>query len=62
MWELAYDERATLGIIAERSDFAVLDGDTLCKLHERGLIDFSIDGWEVTPLGRVVSELVQPLD
>lgn len=62
MWDLGYDERATLGMIVERSEHAVLDGETLCRLHERGLIDLSMEGWEVTPLGRVVSELVEPLD
>lgn len=56
MFDLKTEERVALELIAERGEHTVFDGSTLCGLHQRGLVAMSIDGWDVTPLGKIVVE------
>ncbi|MFC3691765.1 hypothetical protein [Chenggangzhangella methanolivorans] len=51
MTELSAEERDTLNQLVVRDAFGVFDGETLSNLHARGLVAFSLDGWEVTQLG-----------
>lgn len=55
MLNLDADERVTLELIASRGEHVVFDGSTLSELHDKGLVEISIDGWNVTPLGRFVA-------
>jgi hypothetical protein len=54
MFNLAAEEQRTLELIASRGEHTVFDGGALCGLFDRGLVALSIDGWEVTPLGRLI--------
>lgn len=54
MLDLAPDERTTLELIDTPSPEAVFDGSTLIGLHDKGLVEMSIEGWTVTPLGRLM--------
>lgn len=56
MFDLDIDEQQTLELIATRGEHTVFDGHTLCGLHQKGLVEMSIDGWDVTPLGRLIVE------
>lgn len=53
MTELSPEERDTLEQLVVRDADGVFDGTTLSDLHARGLVAFSIEGWEVTPLGHL---------
>jgi hypothetical protein len=54
MFDLGFDEQLTLELIAAKGEHTVFDGGTLCVLHQKGLVEMSIHGWDVTPLGRLI--------
>lgn len=56
MTELDTDARSALELIASRGEHVVFDGSTLCDLRRKGLVRMSIEGWDVTPLGRRIVE------
>lgn len=61
MIDLDVEQQLTLELIATKGEHVVFDGGTLCGLHDKGLVEMSIDGWDLTNLGRFVLEFREPV-
>lgn len=55
MFDIEVEEQSTLALLATRKERQKFDGSMLHSLYRKGLVEISLDGWTVTPLGRIVA-------